>query len=266
MSEWRYVMFCPFHKDANVPNLFIDEYRIGHCFACGWHGPVTQIMVAKGVSGVDLLTRQSEFLKEHAEARASGLRSLNGIQRPKDDWKSYEQDPAGFKYLIEQRRFLPETLRAFETKSWRGLIYGWETYSGWITRWWDGTYLYDPNFDRSNLYGNAEAYADEHPGYARGILLVEGILDAMRVYQSQAKFPVLATLGGPTEKQAERLIRRECKVYELFDNDQGGDAHRNLLHKLGVPFTSIKYGEPGQDPADCDDFDIRVAIEEAING
>lgn len=264
MSQPSVTMFCPFHKDSTTPNLHIYEDRGAYCFACGWSGSIMDVMVAHGYGGLDLLTGQKKFIDAHMVGVSGHSRSLNGVVRPTDGWVKYDADPSLFTYLIEKRRMLPDTIKEFGTNSWKGIIFGWESADDakWVTRWWDGTYLYDPGFDRSSPFG-VMGYADPKPGSP--VVLVEGLLDAMRVFQSGTGLQVFATLGGPTQSQAQRLMKRQYKVLEMFDVDEGGDSHRRLLTKWGMPYITVKYGGGEvRDPADATDWDVRMAIETTL--
>lgn len=254
-------VLCPFHPDTR-PSLYIDEERNCHCFGCGWRGQIVEVMRHWGYTGVSLLTQQQEFLESHGY-RPNGRRGTH-LMRPTDGWSRAPlsgdpSDPAvrrEWGYLLDRGYWLP-TLDRFGTRSWRGLIFGWEGQGGWVTRWWDGTYLYDPGMTRQSLYVYDESILGRD-----AIVVVEGILDAMRVYQAGID-AVAATLGGPTSGQIQQL-RGFRRIYEMFDCDDGGDAHRRALERAGVHTIRVRY--PGGDPGDLTEAQVVQALAQTLSG
>ena len=262
---------CPFHVD-HTPSLWVDEDSHCYCFSCSWHGSIVDLMVVMGYSGRDLLLKQDEFLRGLGWAAYESGEQV----RPKTGW---EQASVGldltlpkvynrWRFLLD-RGYTMATLAAFDTHSYQGVVFGWPVGGvgggeKWVTRWvageWKRKYLYDPGLSRATLYARAEGDFD----YLQAII-VEGVLDVMKVWQAVELSPlsvgIFATLGSPTASQMRQIGGFPC-VYEMFDNDSGGDAHRRALARYNVKARRIQYN--GGDPGDCSDSALIEAVIKGI--
>lgn len=95
------------------------------------------------------------------------------------------------------------------------------------------------------------------PHLARGVVVVEGPFDAMRVWQAGCR-PVAALLGTELSSAQRALLATAPRVVVMLDGDDAGrQGARKLLAALAPrPVLVVRLPE-GRDPADLDDEGLR---------
>lgn len=122
-------------------------------------------------------------------------------------------------------------------------------------------YRYSPKFPKSKILFPLDKITRE----AEDVILVEGIFDALHMHRL-GYTNTLAIMGNVmSETQAAYIKRRFKRVYDLFDNDSGGQYARNtaIEHLRGMPYYVTKYPEDAKDPCDCDIYDLRKMLGSA---
>jgi DNA primase len=128
-------------------------------------------------------------------------------------------------------------------------------------------YLYAPEGVEKNSLLFGCCGIDTGMVRSQGIVLVEGSIDAIRLYQEGFQ-NVVATLGtGISEKQCEILSRlRPKRVYCFFDKDVAGvhgiEIVKRRLRKY--PVYVCRYPKGKSDPAECEGREVKRAIDRAV--
>ena len=266
---------APGHEDA-TPSLHLYHNRV-HCFACGFHGDVTDVWAA--IKGFD----------RRAEA-AMDLAREYGVELP-------ETDPEAERKAEEQRR--RETEYAWQAQERHAAldrhphVRGW-----WERRGFDGEaqerYLLgaDPNGKAATIpywhrgrvvgiirrrlegtpkyvYPKTEELPDGGrplfvPGAVRpGTGVVEGPLDALALAAAgESAVAIGGSHAGETQKQ--ELKRLPGELFVLPDDDEAGKAAARTLAREIYPKARVcpsSYGEGIKDAADL--FAVK-GVEEAL--
>ena len=177
--------------------------------------------------------------------------------------------------LLRDRGIRPETVRTFEA--------GWWPLSGLLAGC-VGVRLHDPQ-GRPLGYAGRRVDPDEAdrlgkwklprdlpkagllfnwhravPHLARGVVVVEGPFDAMRVWQAGWR-PVVALLGTDLSSAQQALLATAPSVVVMLDGDDAGrQGARRLVSALAPrPVRVVRLPE-GRDPADLDDEALRPLL------
>jgi len=177
--------------------------------------------------------------------------------------------------LLRDRGVRQRTARTFEA--------GWWPLSGWLAGC-VGVRLHDPqgrplgyagrrvdpdDADRlgkwkmpSNL-PKADLLFNWHrarPHLERGVVVVEGPFDAMRVWQAGWR-PVVALLGTELSAAQRALLATAPRVLVMLDGDDAGrHGARRLVSALASRPTYVVRLPQGRDPADLDDEALRLML------
>ena len=225
---------CIFHHDTD-PSLCI--YDTGFkCFGCGKSGSLDYLLQKLGIiekPEVDILEFEENKLKESI---TNSLGTINGL-------------PANAEpYTKAFRGITPETFRHFGVVTSDDYndellfpLYGNDgQVVGFIRHKIAGKYLY-------NFYTGYVPF-NFHAILSSNLIIVEGVYDALSVWQSGYK-NVMAILGtGHIYKVAQLLKRiRASNVKILFDGDEAGWRSAEKLNEL-YPNSKILSLPPGTDP------------------
>jgi DNA primase len=272
-DEW--VAVCPFHQDASTtrPDLYVNvEKGVYNCFsgACGARGSALDLV--RRVSGGDEWEARREL---GSSAEASVLRCLRliageGEEEPEElpvlpphlvaYWRTD-------RYWVDQRRLLPRTCDrfqlGFDDAAQAGLI-PWRDARGhtrgFIKRMLRGQvrYLYPRGFPQGALFNLDEV----HP--AREVIVVEGAIDAMRVWEAGLE-NVVALLGSSLP-WAQLMYLAGLDLVALLDRDAAGyAATRKLVDGTPRVVRVARYprGSAATDPDGLTHDEIRAAVANA---
>jgi DNA primase len=255
---------APEHRDSNPSMHIYDDHA--HCFACGFHGDVTDLWAAQrgfdrpieaalelarefGVELPEQSPEAREKARERRDAEDLYLGQARACHRALErhplvrEW--WEQRGFGRE---EQERFLLGSNKdgtAAVVPYWRG-----GRVQGLIRRKLKG----EPRY----LYPNAEMFPGGYrplfiPGPVRaGAVLVEGIVDATA---AAALGESVAAVGGTgmSKEQAREVGRFPGPLYVFPDADkEGSEAGRKWTRELypGALLCPAEYGESFKDLAD----------------
>ncbi len=235
----EYACLCPFHNNANSPAFYINSSSgLWICFnpSCAKRGSVRDLMTHYGDS--------STFVREYTfEDIEKALEESEEVkhEEPWDDTLDkirvrFPDEAIKVQYLLD-RGFAQETLDHFEIgysdKKKRIVIPIRDEHFhlvGFIGRATDEVsepkYLNSKGLPKKTVVYNL-SYAKEF----EGVIVVEGCLDAMKVWQSG--YPnVVATFGATVTEQQCDLLKRYFNTITVFaDNDHAGYAMVDTLVK-----------------------------------
>jgi DNA primase len=283
------LVFCPNpdHDNTRSPAFQINiERPVVHCFAgCGISGSYAHAISI--IEGVDKRTasriiRKSGHIPKPGEIKAAKAKPKKKLPIVDDRvLKQYSYLPqAPLEYLKSrginsasiarwQLGWNSESLRlVIPARDERGILRG--LIERGISAKSRPKYLYSEDFPRNRLLFGA-CFIDLGMVSSDGIVLVEGSLDAIRLYQ-HGFHNVLATLGGPHELQRNRMARvvprprRIPRMYLMFDRDTAGVAAIQKVAKLypEIPLYICKYPTGKFDPAELSAEEASRSIERAI--
>lgn len=127
-------------------------------------------------------------------------------------------------------------------------------------------YLYSEGFPKSSLLFGA-CQTDQGMIRSKGMILVEGSLDAIRLHQNGYK-NACAILGtGISKVQREILSRmRPARIYLMFDKDVAGVHNIEIAKKLlyRYPLFVCRYPAGKSDPAELSKEEVKRSISRAV--
>ena len=245
---------CPFHSDNSPSFRFNMRKGLFYCHSCGAKGNADDLlqgqraMSADLQSNLELLDTQIKGLKAAGTKEAIQVTCLpessllryrfphpywknRGFDEDTVDWWDLGYDPISRRVTIPIRN---------EAGNLLGVLFR-RLDSG------RPKYLYPKGFARnSNLFGSWKVSAQ------RSVCLVEGSLDALRVWQ--AGYPTLAVYGSSVSEHQVRLLHRLgiTKAICFFDNDNAGrkaegDA-RNRIRRIELEIVQWPRRYKGRDP------------------
>lgn len=280
----HYLCLCPFHENNDSPAFEIDKVSgLWLCFssACGAKGNLTQLVERIQGGRVPELNRVLKKMNQDKSLRSDveqELANLLGGDEPTEDWEKILENvdvdynspnwETRLQYLVE-RGFLKSTLQSFEvgySNSKQRIVIPVRDEAfrlvGLIGRATDPNkqpkYLYSDNMPKRGILFNlchAKTYKD--------VIIVEGSVDCMSVYQ--AGFPnVVAALGSSfSENQADLVNRHFVDVIIFADDDEAGRGlGRQIVDKC--PRRNLyfaQYSNGKKDPGEMTTEEIRYAIE-----
>jgi len=177
--------------------------------------------------------------------------------------------------LLKARGIRPETARTFETGWWplSGLLAGCVGVRlhdsqgrplGYAGRRVDpdeanrlGKWKLPRSLPKTDLMFNWHRAV---PHMDRGVVVVEGPFDAMRVWQSGSRH-VVALLGTELSSAQHALLAAAPRVVVMFDGDDAGrQGARRLASTLAPRPVRVVRLPQGRDPADLDDETLRAVL------
>ena len=277
---------CPVHGGPGDQSFHVHLGRnLFHCFACGAGGDVLDLAAA--LEGVPL--RQAALLLRDRFS-APGLSRPPGATGEKPVTKKIRVDPvdptnpplgfqltglrAGHPY-VASRRIRPETADTFGIGYYPGpgLMGGrmaipihdhlgrLVAYAGRAVDDAQPRYLLPAGFRKSGVLYNLHRAAGV-PG--RGVIVVEGFLDCMRVWQAGHR-GVVALMGAAMSPfQQQLLTDRFSRVALMLDGDTAGrNATRELAARLQplVEVYAVRLPE-GSQPDSASDREIETFLSE----
>lgn len=277
-----FIAYCPFHANRDTPALNIGKeppypWRCWNS-ACGESGTLPRLI--ERLSGMNPMQTI-----RHINTFRSGndviLDDVFGKPEPKipyeiwDESKlnaikiDYENDSTMLSPLIE-RGFLLQTLKDFDVgyskKKQRIVIPVRDEnddlvgFTGRATQTWQTSKYFDKGLPKKYLLfnlNNAKVYDS--------VVVVEGPLDALKVYQ--AGFAnVVATLGGSfSDEKAKKLTRFFREAIIFTDADEAGRALAKKVEEVArrsrIRVTYALYPESTNDPGDLTEQEITHAIQ-----
>lgn len=258
VSGRDYLIKClnPEHEDTN-PSLRVDKISgLMHCFSCGYKNnlfkqyninpPITSIKMAKLLDDLKELKMFSQ-----------GLEILEGA-RP---------------YTGNYRNISPGTYKQFEaftiddiTELEDRIVFPIKDITGKITAFVGRHSLsnVDPRYVVYPRHSKISCYPVVMPKYSESIVLVEGIFDALNLYDKGIKNVVCAfgTQSFKVNIKSKLLIFKMqgiTKVHIMFDGDNPGkvaaEALKPLIEEEGL-IVNIVPMEEGEDPGDLSQEDV----------
>ena len=224
---------CPFHEDK-TPSFFIHkEDLLCHCFGCGIAGradlliakrnklSVQEVRAELNISELLLNSQRETLVRDTPEYFPSSWLA---------PWKRISSHP-----YLEQRGLTPDTIEAFESR-WdpatnrvvfplkhNDKVYGaagratYDTPAKWFFYW----------RCRKSLH----VYRATPPDFSSPLVVVEGIFDAMWLYQA-GYTNVVALMGSKASKEQIAEIKASADEVILgLDNDTAGLEGSYALHK-----------------------------------
>jgi DNA primase len=281
-SSQDLIGYCPFHQNRDTPafNMAKESPYAWRCWNPRCDKSGTLITLVQKIDGMTIL-EAIRYLIKFKTGTIDNIEKLLSTAKKEayeiwdealiDNMKLSYDDPI-FDCLYE-RGFRKNTLEIFEIGYSRkqeritipvrdefGQFVG---FTGRATKpeqtkkYWDKGL--PKKFILFNL-DNAKKY-DE-------VIVVEGPLDAMKVYQ--AGFPnVIAILGGGfTKQQSQKLLRHFQSVIIFTDNDEAGRAFAKKIERVmrsaGKRIFYVKYPERIKDPGEMGDGQIAEVIENKV--
>lgn len=286
----HYMCCCPFH-DERAPSFGIEmNSGLFHCFACDVSGNLYQFVVKKlDISYKEAIQYIKKLAGFQSTQNIEDLMFLNQMkskleteanvkkeEKPiiKIDEKVLKNMNTGSDpyFYLQKRGFSQETIEDFEctfTNKWRRMNADTNKYffeerviiplhdtKGNIIGFAGRTpldaqpkYLYTYGFAKSECLFNlhrAKKYTNE------GLIIVEGPLDAMQLWNIGFKNVVSIYGASPSEEQISLISRYTDKVYLSFDNDKAGHnafvkAIDGLKDKVDINVLNINpYKDPGE--------------------
>lgn len=261
-ENWK--ALCPIHSER-TPSFFIHkETYLCHCFGCGVAGYLDNILgqayeipsrVIREQLGIPTVSRMAT--RKPPEVQAFSKAWLAGYPR-------ITQHP-----FLERRGFAVRTVANHDTR-WdsqknrlvfpmynlgegpvgavaRNLGDGpkWETL--WNTK--KGNFLYSINgHDR------------------RACIVVEGIFDAMMLYQS-GYMNAVALVTAHATREHIRLLKQFNEVTIMLDNDEAGHSATDYLAKAlrsSIKVSCVSYPEDKNDPCELTPNEVHEAVNNRL--
>ena len=272
----EFVAYCPFHSNTNTPSFSINRYTgLWQCFNpdCNMRGGIRslrKLLLNEDIRDVSAVSEDyiDKILKEVDDEEDYG-----DIEEQLNNCKvSYDTNISIFDTLLE-RGFDIATLKYFEVGyssakkrlviPARDQFYNLVGLIGRaITKEQMPRYLYSTGFPKRNLLfnlNNAKVY-DE-------VIIVEGSLDAMKIYQ--AGYPnVVATLGAIITDNQMQLVKNYFDCITIIpDNDDAGRAMKDAIMEgaRGKEAYLAECPEGFKDAADLNSNQINNIIENRKN-
>jgi DNA primase len=283
--------YCPFHDNRDSPAFNISKHTyLWKCWngKCNQHGNLITLLTKKGYTNSEakrmLLTGEINS-DDFADYIANILKEDDDANNEWDGFDTQifrdEDESNGFtaRQYLEDRGISNESYDHFRmgySSKKRMLVIPVFTergkLAGIIGRSIENKrYQYSSGLDRSGiLWGLNFALQDRH---ANDLILTEGALDAVAIWQSGAKC-VAAVLGSAISKNQWKLIKENfVNVTCFFDNDDAGNALRNSILEdqpdLGTScvtypsrLVTLSDGStrPIKDPGELTDSEIRQML------
>jgi DNA primase len=128
-------------------------------------------------------------------------------------------------------------------------------------------YLYAPDGVSKNALLFGGCFSDPRLIRSHGLILVEGSLDAIRLYQHGHR-NVVATLGTGISEIQRRIVSRlrPRRIYTFFDRDVAGVHGIEIVQRrlAKYPIFVIRYPAGRNDPAELTRREVETAITRAI--
>lgn len=247
-GQMQVSVLCPFHEDKDSMSLIAYiEGRDFHCFGCGFHGDSVDFVKRIEEIDNDLEALTIIVSKIHAnsdfdygeqpdtshELKAS-RRFFQSLDKP--DWEAYRLIQGDFRkpmrYMV-RRGFKLRTVQHFDVRiniasTYPLVIPMFEDggYTGYIARRiTDGEpkYKYNHNFSkRSALIGELQFGP---------VMVVEGIMDYMKVWQHGFRNVALLNGWSCSNIQAQKLLEHATVIINALDNDIAGEQGGVKLEK-----------------------------------
>ncbi len=249
---WGYAKIeCPFHSEG-FPSLYFDfEKKIFNCFGCGAKGSLIDfVSKMEGFNGIKAISKLNHILKKRTikpiipEYKTNRKELLDKARFyfnsiPHIEWRDIKEH-----YLFE-RGFEPETLNWFNVKinaddKYPIIIPITENrkFKGYVCRSIEDVedkYRYNLGFKRNNvLFGNYDC---------ERVIVVEGVLDVMKLWQFK-EFRAVSTLGwNVTEKQLRKLEIAKVIITALDNDEKGKEGNRKIIEYFEGNVFEFYYGK-----------------------
>lgn len=216
---------CVFHEDSKPSMRFNLELGVYFCHGCGARGNVHTLARHLGLGGVDTSVKLRDVYDalRRIEMPNSGPRSLpesflTQYEMPTDYWEVNRQLSAS---VIKNFQLGCDPMDEFVTIPMRDLN---GNLLGVIKRYLDPEaqprYRYPKGMKKSHhLFG---AWRVAKVKNAKTVVLTEGSIDAMKVWQAQ--YPGMAILGSEVSMEQIKVLQAldVRRVILFFDNDKAG--------------------------------------------
>jgi len=256
---------APDHQDNDPSMQRYDDHV--HCFACGFHGDVTDVWAAmRGFdrpidAALDLARKFTVKLPEMTEEARQKVEEKR--EKEKDDLSNAR----ALHHALDRHRNVKEwwESRGLTTEFQAKFLLG-ATYNGAMIPFWHkgrvkGLICRPLEGDRKYILPNAEEFPEGRrplfiPSPLKGeIFLVEGYIDALAVAAAGRAAIAVGGTGMSPEQEAElkRLLSAEARLYILPDGDDRGSKAARTWARTFFPKAMIcpaSYGEGGKDIAD----------------
>lgn len=280
---------CTVHGESNPSAGIHVEKQVFHCFSCHATGSISWLLFQSS-DRFKSVYEAEKFLEERYEIDFSQIDSFATKELKRyEDFNTetekeerfelpiykiapYKSGKETYEYFFD-RGFTKETVKEF--KIGRDLVSKTVT----IPVFWEdkklagiiGRYI-DPNRPKNSRYkiyefpkGSLTFPLDKLEVINDTIILVEGILDAIWLYQLGFK-NVQSILGNGISKKQADIIKSKCrKIICMYDNDKGGetalDITENILKNSGIIIYKVKYPEGRNDPQECNKEEIQYMID-----
>lgn len=194
--------------------------------------------------------------------RPKEIRTLlweNNQEAPAPRWqnKEIQSTPlreSGLRYLIEERGVDPNVLAWLPVEqTTNGILFRFPGFDSWQVRRWAG----EPKWIISPDPAPETVYLVELHDTDR-IVLVEGIVDALRVGEKENAAALMGRKGQPAPAQLEFLGRRYKRALWIPDGDVSPYAWVNVLPLVRSYFeeVDVRRLDYGKDPADIGAWEL----------
>lgn len=278
-----FIAYCPFHlnRDTAALNISKESPYMWRCWntACGVSGTLIRLVeVTSDMTPMQALrflykyqndtTPLKALLERNEEAPyepwpESTLQNLPAIAYTNMDAKNY----------MLERGYSPETMWHFDLRysekkdriviPVRDVDFKLVGFSGRAIRDDQEPKYWDKGLPKRHIL-----FHQEHAKQHEDVIVVEGPLDVMKVYQAGYENVVAIFGGGFSKFQAERLTRgfRSCIIFT--DNPDRDEAGAALAHKIGGAMRKAgketyiaRYAENVKDPGEMSEAKIKESIE-----
>lgn len=250
---------CPVHKentrheDAHPSASLNFKKAIWHCLSCGGRGTARHLLggafFASAVSAEDALKRRGGYAREEKR---------KGVALPDEFEALMDLDDcpylAGRGVSLNALRYWGMgtagdyvVIPAFINSKLRG----------WVAR--AMTPGREPRYQMPTGVGDFVVGHDLAKAWKGSVVLVEGVFDAVRVWQ--AGFPAIALCGQASKARLNILKKMKRKFIALPDNDAGGANTRRSVASLHPKLAVVPAGR--KDPGEMSMLEITKAIKEA---
>jgi len=260
-------LFCPFHPERRE-SMCVNLVRpVWHCFSCERGGSLKQLeRMLDSMEEVEQVVIDDE-LDDESQANINAIANVT-----LDDFTG--MDISDRIVYLQRRGFSRETIRKWgvrRTSLFAVIPVYWDNkLEGLILRSMirnvKPKYQYQP---KGVFHKNDNILVNPNFRVAGGmIVIVEGALDAMKVWQNGYE-NVCAILGSSiSENQVKKIMRIAGSAMLLFDNDAAGyNAMRNVGVALSgmqlyVPRSSLYYSG---DPAEMSSEELSEVMENRMS-
>lgn len=284
-----YIVYCPFHLNRNSPALNVSKstpypFRCWNT-ACGEKGTLVRLIMKQMDCDILQAMRMMQKYRAPAEGLVDQLKALK--EKKEEPYKIMSEDileKVKVDYGTEIEKLSTLTERAFTVSTLANFKIGFSSRKQRITipiydeegafvgisgravsqdvepRYWD------PGVPKRHVLFNLNSARANNSGE---VIVVEGPLDAMKVWQ--AGYPnVVAFMGGGFSKtHAEKLTKYFSEVTIFTDNDEPGRAHlekiASVCRKRGKKVNVVEYKVDKNDPGAMSDKEIQQALDDKIS-